>query len=350
MNMLMVSAKWLKRWFGFGFVSLIYVGTAYGMGLSWPEQPEAEISQIGMRAHARRTLDQELLATKKIALTLDAEQQKRNLKILDLALVEREVSDIEFMATLGNIGEARWQLDKLNQSLANSQEQLQKQSAPKIAAVAHAAAPTTMMNVPIVIYHQTPADFERQLTTLLAKGYVTISLDELYNAATSGSKLPPKPIVLSFDDGFANQMTAFQILSKYQQKAVYYVFPGGGCIGLERTRFDCGDDYLNWDKVIELDKSGLVTIASHTMTHANLTALDSDMALWQLSQSKEILETKLGHPVRHFAYPYGALNQRITELVRQAGYVTAVTTKSGTEFTPAQLLSLPRYRDAYKLP
>jgi peptidoglycan/xylan/chitin deacetylase (PgdA/CDA1 family) len=72
-----------------------------------------------------------------------------------------------------------------------------------------------------------------------------------------------------------------------------------------------------------------IEIGSHTVTRASLTALSDGDALHELVESRRGLERGLGHPVPWFAYPYGAYDQRVAELARRAGYVLAVTTRSG---------------------
>lgn len=214
--------------------------------------------------------------------------------------------------------------------------------------------------IPIVMYHNTPANFEDQLVHLEQRGYTVIDLDQAL-AGMRGKALPAKPVVLTFDDGFADQMTAFEILKRRNTKATFYLIASGEaslwCIGVDRRYGDplqppegCGDAYLNWDQVRELDRSGLITIGAHTVNHRDLAALAADQQRLEIATGKRMLEARLGHVVRHFAYPYGSYNAEATQLVREAGYATAVTTEAGEYQPGGTALTLHRTRDAMALP
>jgi peptidoglycan/xylan/chitin deacetylase (PgdA/CDA1 family) len=90
-------------------------------------------------------------------------------------------------------------------------------------------------------------------------------------------------------------------------------------------------DFLTWDEVREMHRSGLVSFGSHTETHKILTTLRDDEIAWELRQSKERLlaEGVVDPSCLPFAYPNGNYNDRIVELVKKHGYHLAVTTKNG---------------------
>lgn len=216
------------------------------------------------------------------------------------------------------------------------------------------AAPAGL-TVPILMYHKTPADFETQLQHLRQKGYTTITLNRLVGALKAGASLPSKPVILTFDDGFSDQLRAFELLKQYNMKATFYIMPGGGasdwCIGANRQAGKpCGDAYLNWEEIKMLDASGVVAIESHTQDHADLSALGQEQLNFQLIQSKQEIESHLGRKVHHLAYPYGSFNNDSIATTQSAGYLSAVTTRPGTTHTIASLYTLDRVRDAYALP
>lgn len=213
------------------------------------------------------------------------------------------------------------------------------------------------LNVPILLYHYPPLDFAAQMDRLLAKGYTTIDLDTLTAALAGQTLLPAKPVIITFDDGFASQWQAFEVLEARRMKATFYIINSGEkshyCIGSGR-RYDqgygCGDAYLSWDQVKRLDQSGLITIGSHTTDHLNLTSISSEELRFQMAASKAGLESFLGHPVRHFAYPYGSVNASTIAEARANGFITAVTTRPGAVHTYANILALARLRSADDLP
>lgn len=150
--------------------------------------------------------------------------------------------------------------------------------------------------VPIVMYHGvgpdrtnwpwnylfTPLDvFEGQMRALRDEGWRTVSLAELHAHMASGAPLPPKPVVLTFDDGYAdNWIYAFPILQKYGHRAVVWMSvdfvdprrearPTLADAWAGRLREDELDPrgYLSWAEMRRMAESRLVEIQSHAMTH-----------------------------------------------------------------------------------
>jgi len=150
--------------------------------------------------------------------------------------------------------------------------------------------------VPIVMYHGvgpdrpgwpwnylfTPADvFERQMRALRDEGWRTISLSELHAHLVSNAPLPPKPVVLTFDDGYAdNWVYAFPVLEKYGHRAVVWMSvdfvdprreprPTLADVWAGRLREEALDPrgYLSWVEMRRMAESGLVEVQSHAMTH-----------------------------------------------------------------------------------
>ena len=83
---------------------------------------------------------------------------------------------------------------------------------------------------------------------------------------------------------------------------------------------------VSWDQLIEMDHGG-VEIGSHTVTHPILPNVDDDQMRWELSASRERLESVLNRPVTLFCYPNGSYDERTRRAVAAAGYECAVTTK-----------------------
>lgn len=101
---------------------------------------------------------------------------------------------------------------------------------------------------------------------------------------------------------------------------------------------------LTWDEIKILDGNKLVTIGAHTHTHPNLRILDDKEALFEINNSKCLLEEHLKHDINHFAYPYGTVNEagkKEFELVEQLGFQTAFTTRFDPIVSP-DFHSIPR--------
>lgn len=169
----------------------------------------------------------------------------------------------------------------------------------------------------------TPERFEEQLQMLKKHGFTPIGLDEIQAAARTGQKLPPKPVLLTFDDGHAdNYENLFPLLKKHNVKAVIFLITR--YIGQEKG-------YMSWDQVRQMQQSGLVQFGSHTLDHARLRKLPQDEILRQLIQSKKEMEDHLGVPCLAFCYPFGSggFDKRVRPLVFQAGYQFDFSTKPG---------------------
>jgi len=217
-----------------------------------------------------------------------------------------------------------------------------------------ALAAESQVSVPILMYHKTPANFEQQLDALLAKGYNTITMLQLADYFDGRAVLPPKPAIITFDDGFSDQMEAFTLLQQRNMKATFYVIIGGEksnwCIGIMRHNLSCGDSYLSWQQVHQLHNSGLIEIGAHTLDHSDLPTLAPSDQAEQMSKSKKTLESELNTTVTTLAYPYGKFDGTTTALAQQSGYRTAVSTIAGTEQNSRSRFVLLRVRDALLLP
>ena len=95
------------------------------------------------------------------------------------------------------------------------------------------------------------------------------------------------------------------------------------------------DLFLTWDEVRELSNHPLVTIGAHTLSHCVLSQETESDALKEINESKREIEEHIGKPCEHFAYPYGdrqAVGRRDAMLAQKAGFLTAVSTRSGHIF------------------
>lgn len=210
------------------------------------------------------------------------------------------------------------------------------------------------VTVPVLMYHYirvnpnqndkvgyslsvTPSNFSTQMDYLAAHGYHTISLDEMGAALLSHAALPQKPIVITFDDGYADcHDTALPILQSHGFKAVNFVITG--LVG--------APNYLTWGQIDEMKNSGVFTFGSHTITHRALYSLDNKSIKTEVTESKDILQSNLGYPINWFAYPYGAgaFDSRVSNIVRQAGYIGAFGTNYGANQNTDYMFRLPRVR------
>lgn len=144
-------------------------------------------------------------------------------------------------------------------------------------------------------------------------GYKTISVDLLVRAIKQGAELPPKPVLLTFDDGSDTVYTTAQpIMQRYGFTGVSYIVYY--TIGLTH--------YMNVEQIWALQAAGW-EIGSHSLSHKNLTVPPFRQEN-EIVQSRRMLETRLGVPVLSFAYPFGAYDEDALNNVHSAGYIAAM--------------------------
>ena len=197
---------------------------------------------------------------------------------------------------------------------------------------------TTTVRVPIFVYHSvrphivdesalqdaydiTPELFEQQLLYLKNNNYEVITMDKLYEIMQDSKKnnSTKKRVVLTFDDGWENQYKyAFPLLKKYGVPAMFYVY----------TRPLGYKHFLTWNQLHEMKDAGM-EIGSHTLTHPFFKKSDEKSLRFEITESKKVLEKKLGIPINHFAAPFGYSNEHIESIVKEAGYKTGRTIYRG---------------------
>jgi peptidoglycan/xylan/chitin deacetylase (PgdA/CDA1 family) len=104
---------------------------------------------------------------------------------------------------------------------------------------------------------------------------------------------------------------------------------------LLRATVDSDRLCMNWKEVRTIAQDPLVTLCAHTVAHSTLNRLSEADALEELSDSKTEIESKLGRPTRHLAFPFGgrnAVGEREFHLAGKAGFQTAFTTRSANLF------------------
>ncbi|HVM90874.1 MAG TPA: polysaccharide deacetylase family protein [Verrucomicrobiae bacterium] len=212
-------------------------------------------------------------------------------------------------------------------------------------------APTSSIRVPVLMYHRvrvplasdtasqklltvTPATFEKQMQSLADGGFVPITPDDLlYAMMTSTARLPSKPVLLTFDDGYKDDFTnVLPVLERLKFQGTFYIVPAA-------TRFG---GFMSPDMITQAAQSGYVTIGSHTMHHSDLRYLSEDDRLAEIRDSRTLLQIWSGQPVDSFAYPYGFYNDAVIRDVESVGYDLAFRTGAGADHTSSTRFKLPR--------
>ena len=158
-------------------------------------------------------------------------------------------------------------------------------------------------------------DFRRQLDWLERHGYEAVTLDQVQEAWHRGGTLPPKPVVVSFDDGYRPQFTyALPELRRH------------GWAGVLNLKAEGSDLYPS--NVEAMIAAGW-ELASHTITHPDLTTLNAAALSREVAGSRAILRREYGVPVDNFCYPSGRYDAAVIAAVRAAGYAGATTEVPG---------------------
>ncbi len=169
------------------------------------------------------------------------------------------------------------------------------------------------------IYNVTPAEFSAQLDYLQENGYTTITLNDFIKARRYGKILPPKPIILTFDDGYAdNYFEMLPILEAHGMTAVIFVI----------TNELGKPGYLTLEQLKDLQRRG-VEIGSHTADHLPLVTLNEELLINQIRVPKIFLEWNGLAPIGSISYPNGVYNPEIIELLKKENFLAAVTGEAG---------------------
>lgn len=217
-------------------------------------------------------------------------------------------------------------------------------------------SPVTL-RIPILMYHYVeyvtdkndtfresmnirPDTFDLQMKTLKEAGYTFMWAQELGEVLNHRRNLPKNPILITIDDGHWDVVTdILPILEKYNIKATAYVIPG----------MTGGSDFMSEAQVQDLIDSGLIEIGSHTVHHIPLQGKLFETAQYEITESRKILRKKYNIPIYSFAYPSGSFDVQAIELVKKAGYTTAMSTIDGTEVNQANRYFLYRLRPGYRV-
>ena len=201
-------------------------------------------------------------------------------------------------------------------------------------AMYHSVNPVMRQEIKLLIV--SPETFERQMRFLKSHHYNVLPLESLATLIKNKKKILPKTIALTFDDGYKdNYIYAFPILKKYHLPVTIFIITDE--IGRA--------DRLSWDEIKTMQDSGIITFGSHTLGPEPLINIKSEQDLKkQVFDSKKILEEKLGRQIAAFSYPEGRFNNRIKQLVMEAGYELAVAGNPGKKFANEDIFALKRLR------
>jgi peptidoglycan/xylan/chitin deacetylase (PgdA/CDA1 family) len=220
-----------------------------------------------------------------------------------------------------------------------------------LATLSGAPAPPTpgtrAERVPVLMYHVvdsappgTPeprlwvprSQFAAEMNDLASRGYHVVTLQQVWDSWRGGTGLPGKPIVVSFDDGYASQYrNALPILRAHH-------WPG--VLNLEVAALHTT---LRASETRGLIRAGW-EVDSHTMTHPDLTRVGPARLRYEVAGSRSWIRARFGVPVNFFCYPSGRYDARVIAAVKAAGYLAATTTRPAVAGPRWPRYELPRIR------
>jgi peptidoglycan/xylan/chitin deacetylase (PgdA/CDA1 family) len=201
--------------------------------------------------------------------------------------------------------------------------------------------------IPVLLYHRVaacdvprhykrfvlePSLFEDHLRAIADAGCQPLLVSDLARALREPSAIPDRPVVITFDDGFADNLRAFEQLAAKSLSATLYVTTGW--IG-KPSMLTAADLKRLSDYPIE--------VGAHSVSHPRLDEIGDDKASAEIADSATQLEDMLGHRVRTFAYPHGCYDERTRQAVISAGYQSAAAVKNALSHPDDDPFALARW-------
>lgn len=201
------------------------------------------------------------------------------------------------------------------------------------------------VKIPILMYHSIsdddpnnnllvpPSMFEEQMAWLEANEFTAMDLDEVLDAMETG-KVPKRPVVITFDDGYSDNYTnAFPSLKNHGLKATFFVITDGVDDGY----------YMSSEMLKEMQSNGM-SIQNHTANHLELDKLSREDAYDTIKRGQDFLRNNIGSDANYLCYPVGKYNSETIEIEKELGIKAATTTQGGISSIGDGLYQLKRVR------
>jgi peptidoglycan/xylan/chitin deacetylase (PgdA/CDA1 family) len=210
--------------------------------------------------------------------------------------------------------------------------------------------------IPILMYHRVatagplglerfrvdPTLFDEHLSALRHYGYSTIGLADGVEVLSGREEPTGKPIIITFDDGYRDFLTALPSLQKHLfAAAVFLVAARIGGFADWDTSYGEAAPLMSWPEILEIAGEG-TELGCHSLTHRPMTEMNYSDLLRDTRQARRILEHGLERSIGHFAYPYGAENQTVRSVVAALGFSSAVSCRPALARFGDEILCLPR--------
>jgi peptidoglycan/xylan/chitin deacetylase (PgdA/CDA1 family) len=223
----------------------------------------------------------------------------------------------------------------------------------------HRGTQTEDRPIPILLYHSIgscstarfrpfaldPRLFTDHMEYLRSAGYQALTVTQLASALDgSAGALPNRPVVVTFDDGFADFHTnALPVLDRLHIPATLYVTTGfvDDTSRWLRREGETTRPMLSWSQLGDVCASG-VECGAHGHRHPQLDVLPLDAARADIVKSKNLLEERLSREIHSFAYPFGYYTARVRRSVCEAGFTSACAVRFALSKTSDDRFALAR--------
>lgn len=176
-----------------------------------------------------------------------------------------------------------------------------------------------------------PKRFARQMLYLKKQGFVFHTASELIEHYRARGTFPPKGIAVTLDDGWKDNYTnAFPVFKRLGIKATIFLVTS--CIGQSSVKAMATDEdareHLTLEDILEMSQHG-IEFGSHSVNHFHLHQLSFEEIKTEVGESKQQIEEMLQKPCKVFAYPAGFYNETAQRIIKDVGYITALSTVYG---------------------
>lgn len=171
---------------------------------------------------------------------------------------------------------------------------------------------------------------------LADNGHTPIDFYTLSRIITNHQPLPPKPVILTFDDGYLdNYEIAYPILQQFGFVGTFFI--PTEFIDTNRA------GYMTWPMIEEMAANGH-RFEPHSRTHPDLRARNNDYLIWEILGPQETLAYHIGYTPRYFSYPSGRYDEDVLLMLQRLEFWGAVTTAGGDTLGFANRFTWPRLR------
>lgn len=236
----------------------------------------------------------------------------------------------------------------------------------------YAAEKEEPVSLPVIMYHSvyetqpseyivTPSQIESDFIWLKNNGYTSVTAADLINYTRNQGELPEKPVLITLDDGFYNNLSEFlPLLEKYDMHAIVSVVGKYSESLAPNDPHSSAYSYLTWEDISNLADSGRVEIGNHTydMHCGNGIRRGCSIAVGETEEQYHdilfndltLLQQELyrctGITPVVFAYPFGYISRESLPIIRECGFLITLTCYERMNYItrdPDCLLGLSRY-------